>query len=401
MAEGSEPTLPEGTSQPSAPASGSPGGRLSGRRQDRPEDRLDHHPDSRWLGRSLGVRSVALTGLLILAVFYTLYLGRSFFLPLVLAVLLNLLLSPVVTSLTKLRLPASVAAGLVVLVLLGSIIGAGSLLVEPVGEWMEKAPESATRIEERLRDLKAPVERVNRATEQVEKLTDVEGTTRRSTPVQQVQMEKESLSRSLLRQISGMAAGLAVVLVLLYFLLASGDMFLRKLLRILPTLEDKKRAVDIARQLETDLSRYLGTVTLINLGLGVAVGVAMSFLDMPNPMLWGAMAMVLNFVPYLGAIVGIVVIGGVALLSFEVVGQAALAPAAYFLLTAIEGYLVTPMIVGRRLTLNPVMILLSLLLWGWLWGIAGAVLAVPMLAVFKILCDHIKQLQPLGEFLGR
>ena len=216
-----------------------------------------------------------------------------------------------------------------------------------------------------------------------------------------VPVDMPLLSVALLRRASGVAAGLAVVLVLLYFLLASGNLFLRKLIRILPTLADKKRAVDIARQLQRDLSRYLGTVTLINIGLGVAVGVAMHFLELPNPMLWGTMATVLNFVPYLGAMVGVVVIAGVSLLTLDSVGQAAIPPLVYFSCTALEGYFVTPMILGRSLTLNPVMILLSLLLWGWLWGIVGAVLAVPMLAVFKILCDHIKGMQPLGEFLGR
>lgn len=350
----------------------------------------------------MGVRSVALTGLLILAVFYTLYFGRPFFLPLVLALLLNLLLSPLVTSLTKVRIPASVAAGVVVLALLGAIGGAAYLLVEPAGEWMEKAPQSMARVEERLRELKAPVEKVSRATQEVEKLTDVEGNGEgRQVQVQQVQMQKESLSVALLRRVSGVAAGLAVVLVLLYFLLASGNLFLRKMIRVLPTLEDKKRAVDIAHQLQHDLSRYLGTVTLINIGLGVAVGIAMQLLGLPNPLLWGVMATVLNFVPYLGAIVGVVVITGVSLLTFDTMGQAAIPPVVYFGCTAMEGYLVTPMILGRSLTLSPVMILLSLLFWGWLWGIIGAVLAVPMLAVTKILCDHVEGLGPLGEFLGR
>lgn len=390
MVDDSEPSLSEALNQDSRPASDSP--------EDRPAGRLEAP-----LSGPLGVRSVALTGLLVLAVFYTLYFGRPFFLPLVLALLLNLILSPVVTSLTKLHIPASAAAGIVVLALLGALGGGAYLLVEPAGEWMEKAPQSMARIEDRLRELKEPVEKVSRATQEVEKLTDVEGDDggggRRE--VQQVQMEKESLSVALLRRASGVAAGLAVVLVLLYFLLASGNLFLRKLIRILPTLADKKRAVDIARQLQRDLSRYLGTVTLINIGLGVAVGVAMHFLELPNPMLWGTMATVLNFVPYLGAMVGVVVIAGVSLLTLDSVGQAAIPPLVYFSCTALEGYFVTPMILGRSLTLNPVMILLSLLLWGWLWGIVGAVLAVPMLAVFKILCDHIKGMQPLGEFLGR
>ena len=360
---------------------------------DRPGDGLRD-----LLVRPLKARGVALTGLFVLAVFYTLFFARAFFLPLVLALLLNLLLAPVVAGLARLRVPQSVAAGLVVLALVGAIAGSTYMLIDPAGEWMEKAPSSLAKVERKLRRLKEPVARVNRATEEVQKLTDVDGGRQRNP--QQVQVQAESLSGSLARRVGKTTGGTAVVLVLLYFLLASGDLFLRKLIRILPTLEDKKRAVDIARQLERDLSRYLATVTLINLGLGLAVGGAMYLLHMPNPMLWGVMATVLNFVPYLGAIVGILVIGLVATLTFDGVGQILMPPIAYFLLTATEGYFVTPMILGRRLTLNPVMILLSLLFWGWLWGIAGAVLAVPMLAVTKILCDHLQPLRPLGEFLG-
>ncbi len=186
------------------------------------------------------------------------------------------------------------------------------------------------------------------------------------------------------------------MLVLLYFLLASGDLFLRKLIRVLTTLEDKKRAVEIARRLQEDISLYLLTITLINLGLGVAEGIAMHLLGMPNPLLWGVIAAILNFIPYLGAMVGMAVIAAVAALTFQTPGQILLPPLVYFLLTAAEGYLITPHIIGRRLTLNPVMILLGLIFWGWMWGIVGAIVAVPLLVSFKILCDHIPQLGTHG-----
>lgn len=352
----------------------------------------------RLLRGPLDVRSVALTGLFVLAVFYTLFLARSFLLPLVLALLLNLLLSPVVRGLGRLHVPQALGAGLVVLLLLGSLLGIGYLLVEPAEEWMEKAPASLARMEAKLTRLKEPVERMSRATEGMERLADVDGEEPRSAPVQ---VERGSLSGALFQRTWEIAAGTAVVLVLLYFLLASGDLFLRKLMHTLPTLDDKKRAVDVSRQLQQDLSRYLVAITLINVVLGVAVGAVMHLLEMPNPMLWGVLATILNFVPYLGAMVGVVVLAGVATLTFDEPVGMLLPPLAYFLLTAAEGYFVTPLVLGRRLTLNPVTILLSLLLWGWLWGIAGAVLAVPMLASVKILCDHVQPLRPLGEFLGR
>jgi predicted PurR-regulated permease PerM len=352
----------------------------------------------RILKRPVDVRSAALTGLFVLAVSYTLYFARPFLLPLTLAVLLNLLLSPVVQALGRLRLPEWLAAGVVVLVLIALLVGSVYLLLDPALEWLDRAPATVARVERQLERLGGPVEQVNRATQEVEKLTQRGGVAagRRT-----VQVQQESLSGALLDRAQEFAAGVVVVFALLYFFLASGDLFLRKLIRVLPTLDDKKRAVDIARTLQKDISVYLATITLINVALGLAVGTAMHLLGMPNPALWGVLATTLNFVPYLGAVVGIAVMALVATLTFDGVGDMLLPPLAYFLLTATEGYFVTPAVLGRRLTLNPVMILLGLVFWGWIWGIPGAVLAVPMLASIKIFCDHIGPLAPVGELLGR
>lgn len=363
---------------------------------DGPEDRY------RLFRRPRDVRSFALTGLFVLAVFYTLYFARLFLLPIVLAILFGLLLSPLVRGLNRLRIPKGLGAGLVVLGLVGLTAGAGYLLVEPAGDWIDRAPSSMARIEDKLRRLKEPVAQMNRATQEVEKLTNVGGSAAAGEgDVQVQQVLRDSLSGTLVDRAQQFVAGVVVMLVLLYFLLASGDLFLRKLIRVLPTLDDKKRAVDIARQLEEDVSLYLSTITLINIGLGVCVAVAMHLLGLPNPVLWGVMATLLNFIPYLGGIIGIVVIAIVGVLTFDSPGEILLPPLVYFLLTASEGYFVTPMILGKRLTLNPVVILLGLIFWGWLWGIVGAVLAVPMLVSVKILCDHIPPLASVGEFLGR
>jgi predicted PurR-regulated permease PerM len=346
--------------------------------------------------RPIDVRSAALTGLLVLAVFYTLYFAQGFLLPVVLAVLFKFLLTPLVEGLRRLRVPEWAGAGLVVLALLGGLVGSIYLLFEPALDWLDRAPASLERVAEKLEGLRGPVEQVNRATEEMERLTTRGGEAGRT-----VKIEAQSLSGALLSHAQTIVAGIVVMLALLYFLLASGDLFLRKLIRVLPTFDDKKRAVDIARALQSDVSVYLSTVTLINIGLGLAVSGAMALLGMPNPLLWGVLATVLNFVPYLGAIVGIAVVAIVAALTFDSPAQVVLPPLAYSLLTAAEGYFVTPAILGRRLTLNPVMILLGLIFWGWLWGIPGAVLSVPMLASFKIFCDHIKPLATIGEFLGR
>jgi len=158
--------------------------------------------------------------------------------------------------------------------------------------------------------------------------------------------------------------------------------------------------VEIARQVERDISNYLGTVTMINLGLGASVAVCFALIGVPNPLLWGAMVTITNFVPYLGPAINYGTFAMIGLLTFDTVPRM-LAPAGVFLvLNVLEAYLITPMVLGKRLTLNPVMLFVGLTFWGWLWGIVGAILAVPILVVFKIFCDHIEPLAPIGEFLG-
>ena len=350
----------------------------------------------RPLASPVDVRTVALVGLLVLAVFYTCYLAATLILPLVVALLLNLLLAPLVQGLARFRIPPAVSALLVVAALVAALAGGVYMLATPAAQWVEKAPTTMSRVERKLRQFKKPVEQVQRAGEEVQRLTDMDAGARRTT----VEVGTPSLTAVLFERTQAVVVGVAVVLVLLYYLLASGDLFLRKLIRAVPRI-DALRAVSIARLLQRDLSRYLLTVTAINLALGALVAAAMHLLGMPNPLLWGVMVAVLNYVPYLGAIVGTGVIALVAVVTFDDVGQLLLAPLVYLVLTCTEGYLLTPMILGRRLTLNPLMILLSLLLWSWLWGIPGAILSVPMLASFKIFCDHVEPLRPVGQFLGR
>jgi predicted PurR-regulated permease PerM len=191
-----------------------------------------------------------------------------------------------------------------------------------------------------------------------------------------------------------------MMVILLYFLLAYDEIFLGKLIKVTPRLADKKRALLIAREIEHSISRYLLTVTCINIGLGLVVGTAVGFLGMPNPVLWGAMATMLNFVPYLGATIGITAITLGAVLSFDSLSWALMIPGAYLIIAVLEGNFITPMILGRSLTLNPIVIVLALMFWGWMWGIVGAILAVPILATFKIFCDHVDPLRPVGEFLS-
>jgi predicted PurR-regulated permease PerM len=368
--------------------------------EDRPHERP--RPDLRQvlalLQEPLGVRSIALSGLFLLASFYTLYFGRSFFMPLVLALLFSLLLSPVVRTLKRVvRVPEPLGAGLVMIALLGTLGFGIYELSGPAYAWMAGAPQSLHRVEAKLRDLKKPVATIGRATEQVEKIAQVGGAPAKP---QAVTVQAASWGERLLGQATDVVAGIFIMLVMLFFLLASGDLFLRKLIKVLPRLEDRRRAVEIARQVEEDVGRYLATVTMMNAGIGTAVGISMALVGMPNPLLWGALVFISNYIPYLGSIVCYVVFAMVGFLTFDTLGRCLLPVGIYVLLNIAEAYVVTPLVLGRRLTLNPVVLFLSLTFWGFLWGIPGAVLAVPIMVVFKIFCDHIEPLAPIGEFLG-
>ncbi len=243
------------------------------------------------------------------------------------------------------------------------------------------------------------MEEVKQTAEELEKMAKVE--TKEAKKVPSVEIKKTSFSDVFLVGTQKIIVLGAITLILLYFLLAYGHIFIRKMVDLVQARYKKNRILEMAEEIENNVSRYLFTVTVINTGLGIAIAVAMYLLGMPNPVLWGVMAGLANFVPYIGAIVGVGIVGLVAILSFESIGRALLVPAVYFLITSTEGQIITPMILGRRFALNPIIIYVWLIFWGWMWGIIGALLAIPMLTVFKIFCDHIQPLNRIGAFLGR
>jgi predicted PurR-regulated permease PerM len=219
--------------------------------------------------------------------------------------------------------------------------------------------------------------------------------------VREVAVARISLGSMLLTGTQNFMLSAFSVVILVFFLLASGDSLLRKVVKITPSLRDKIKAVEIARTVERDVGRYLLTLTGINLVLGVATTLAMFALGMPNAMLWGAMAFALNFIPYLGATVTMTVLTVVAVLTFDKIGDAALVPLVFLGITTLEGQILQPYVIGRSFSVNPVLVFLSLLFWGWMWGIAGMLMAVPILVTFKILCAHIESLASIHEFMER
>jgi predicted PurR-regulated permease PerM len=341
------------------------------------------------------IRSIALTGLFVLALFYTMYFMRSILLPLVLAVLLSYLLRPVVRALGRVRITAPFAAALVLFVFVVGIGFGFSFLATPANHWLQKAPDSLQQLQRKLRPLRQHIERAAEANVAIEKIaSSAEPETKT------VELKQHLLTDMLYIRTPQVVMSAVLLLILLYFLLAYESQFLPKIINLTPQLSDKKRAVSIARETEAHLSRYLLTIAVINACLGLAVGTTVGFLGLPNPAMWGVLVAVLNFIPYLGALTGIVCMTLGSVLTFDSLGYALIFPAVYLTFAAIEGNFITPLVMGKSLTLNPLMIVLSLIFWGWMWGIFGVILAVPILAAFKFFCAHIEPMKPLGEFLS-
>ena len=347
------------------------------------------------LKRPFGVRSIALTGLFVLAVFYSIYFMRSILLPVVLALLLSYLLRPIVRGLARLKIPLPVGAAFILIGLL-ALVGYGiSALATPAAAWLQKAPEGLTELQHKLLPVKKTVAQVTQATGEIEKLATTNAETRAV-----VELKRHPITEMFFMRTPEFIASAVLSAILLYFLLVYDQVFIAKLVKLLPTLSDKKTAVGIAHDIESHVSRYLFTITAINACLGLAVGTTVGLLGLRNPVMWGVMVALLNFVPYLGALTGIICMTIGAVLSFDSLGYALIFPAVYLALGTLEGSFITPWVMGRSLTLNPVIILLSLTFWGWMWGILGIILAVPILAAFKIFCAHIKPMEPLAEFLS-
>jgi predicted PurR-regulated permease PerM len=214
-----------------------------------------------------------------------------------------------------------------------------------------------------------------------------------------VTVQGSGLSDRLLSGTRSFASGLLETVLVLFFLLVSGDTFLRRLVEILPRFKDKRQAVDISQQIESDVSAYLFTITIMNLAVGIAIGTVMAFCGVGDPVLWGTVAFLLNYIPILGPMIGVVMFLLVGLLSIYSLWGAFLPAGLYLLIHLIEGETVTPMLLARRFTINPVLVILSLVFWYWMWGVPGAILSTPMLAITKIICDRIRPLMAFGHFM--
>lgn len=362
---------------------------------DVPEMPLPHDPLVVFVG-----------GLFILAMFAAMYVMRDIAMPVILAVVLKLLLQPLVRVLEQIYLPRIVGVIVVLCLLLGVLTGIGMAVAGPGSGWANKLPESLPRLQQHLSFIAEPIGAVRhllkRAEQSVQKETPPEPA---STPVPTPTapaapaLHEAVVLGALFATTADVVTAILTTIVVLFFLLLSGETFLRRLVEILPRFKEKRQAVDIAQQVERNISAYLLTITIMNAGVGVASGVIMWACGVGDPLLWGTVAFLLNYVPVLGPIIATILFAMVGLLMFDSLWSAVLPAALYFAVHLLEGEFVTPMVVAKRFTLNPVLVILSLIFWFWMWGVAGAILAVPMLAVTKIICDSVRSLAAVGHFL--
>jgi predicted PurR-regulated permease PerM len=341
--------------------------------------------------------SFALMGLFVLALFYTIHAGRIFFLPIALAILLDFLLGPAVRQMKQVGIPESVGAALILVALLLSLATSVYFLAEPAREWLATVPSSVRQVESKIRIFRQPVQQVTRTAEQVERATTVAPSS--TTP--EVKVRGPGLAERLFGTTETIIAGAIEVIVLLYFLLASGERLLQKVARLLPHRRNREDAVSIAREAEASISRYLVTQTAINLGEGAVVAAAMALLDVPNPLIWGACTVLVEYVPYVGATVLAGVLTLVAFTVFDSPGRIALVPGVFLVIVGIVANFVTPHVLGRNLLLSPLAVFVGLVFWTWIWGVPGTFLAVPLLATFRIVCDRVDVLKPVGALLRR
>lgn len=345
--------------------------------------------------RRTDAKTMLLAGIFSLLLLITLHEAADIAVPLVLACVLKLVLHPLLRRLNKWRVPRLVAASMIIAVLVSGMFMVGSMLSGPAASWGERIPSSLPQLKERLQFIKMPVEKTQKILVQADDFA--KPTSQKVTPVV---VQGTRLSDRIFTGTQAFASGLFTTMLILFFLLAAGDTFLRRLVEVLPRFSDKRQAVDISNQVEQDISSYLLTITAMNACVGIASAIIMEMYGVGDPILWGLVAFILNYIPIVGPLVVAALFALVGLLSIDNLWNAFSPAALYFAVHILEGSIVTPMLLAKRFTLNPVLVILSLVFWSWMWGVPGAILAMPMLAITKIICDRIQRLAPLGHFLG-
>lgn len=326
------------------------------------------------------------------------YFAWPVVLPFMLAWVASMTLKPPVSWLRTHHFPTSLAAAIVLGCFL-IVVGLGiAWLGRPAVAWSTSAPEQLPQLKQKFQKLLQPLLRVSTVASSVGNLGT--GQTSTNTPPPVTVKEDTDMTGAMFTWTRSLLARIAEAIVLTFLLLASGDTFMQKLAHEMPSLKYKKQAVEISREVQHSISQYLFTVSLINVGFGCAAGLGFWLVKMPNAAMWGGVAALLNFLPFFGPTMGMIVIGLAGLLAFDTVGAALLPVGVYFLLHLAESYLITPFALGQRFSVNRVVIFVAFVFFAWLWGIFGVLLAVPLLVSFKIVCERVPPLVPIAKFLS-
>jgi len=343
------------------------------------------------------LRSRALASLLVLAVIVVLALARPLFIPLTFAVMLFFLLRPSVRWLTARRIPRPLASAVVLGIVLTGAVFATAELASPAVSWAQRLPNAARQIEIKSRHLRYPIEHVTRGVQAVTKLVEVG----RPDSVARVDVVRGGIFEGLISHLAAGFVQVGLAVTAAFFLLVDGDTLLGRLFRLAPALPGNRRVTIVANEIGAKMSRYLGAVTLVNLGLGIVLTIVLALLGMPNPWLWGLLAAVLTYVPYVGPAVGIGLVTLAAFTTFPTAGQALMPGLAYFVLATIEGNVVTPLVLGRTFAVRPLVLFVWFAAWTWLWSVPGAILATPMLMLFKVISDEMPKLPVVAYLIRR
>jgi predicted PurR-regulated permease PerM len=337
--------------------------------------------------------TLLLAGIFLILVTAALRFGAGFLFPVALAALFTLLLDPVVRALRRVGLPSAVGAALMVFGTVGVIIGGVVLLSGPAMEWVETAPEKLARAQVKIRRILLPIQRT---AEEVDKAT----TSNAPGDPAVVEIRAPSFLQRASVSTRSMIGTMLTVVFLTYFLLATLPDIRRRLAVLIGTRTGVRSVENVLAEIETQMSRYVAVNALTSLGVGLATWGFLTLVGLPNPLLWGVVSGLLNFVPFIGAFVAVGLIGLTALLTFDGTGMVLLVVGGCILINALEGNLVTPYLMGYHLCLNPVTIFVSLLYWGWVWGPAGMLLAVPLTVMIQIVAARVKPLQPVAALMG-
>jgi predicted PurR-regulated permease PerM len=358
-----------------------------------PEADASARPPSRPRPRASG----ALVLLATLAAGFTLWAAQGLLLPVLLAMFFALVGNPIIRLLQRIYVPRFVSALLVLILGLAGTVALGQQLVVPASEWVRQVPSEMRDLAPKLRNLVKPVQEANKAAENIARAAGGENTAK---PVQVVRTELNDPYKTLTATPRMIASVLAVVL-LTFFFMVYGQSLQRNAIALLPGRQQKRLTVEILQSIEHEISRYVLTISIINALVGLAFAGALYWLGVPldEALLWGTMAAILNFAPYVGPLIGILIMLLMGFVAFDDIWQSVLPAAIYLGLHTLEGQIVTPIVLGVRMALSPLVLILALMLFGWLWGIVGLLLAVPLLVCTKIVLSKLDGMEGWARLL--